>query len=155
MHLSQYSGYGLRVLIYVGLQGERLSTISEIAGAYDISGNHLMKVVQQLAAEGFVFSKRGKKGGIRLAVSPEQLSVGQVVRRMEPNLGVADCMRGERQCCLVSKCRLRARLVEASEAFLSVLDEVRLAEILHGNAHQMVLRGLLGQDADRIGCHVH
>ncbi len=146
MHLTQYSGYGLRVLVYVGLQDDRLSTIAEIAEAYDVSKNHLMKVVQQLAAEGFVFTKRGKNGGIRLASSPEKVSVGQVVRKLEPNFGVADCFHPDRNCKLFPACRLRAKLVKASEAFLGVLDEVTLADILADSSHQTILRQLLGQD---------
>jgi len=165
MHLTQYSGYGLRVLIYTGLQEDRLSTIAEIAEAYDISKNHLMKVVQQLASEGFVFTKRGKNGGIRLASSPEKVCVGQVVRKLEPNFGVADCFHRDRDCKLFPACRLRAKLVEASEAFLGVLDEVTLADLLADPSHQATLRHLLGQNdsgsvkapdrAARIPCAVH
>lgn len=146
MRLTQYSGYGLRALMYVGLKGEELSTIAEIAEAHGISRNHLMKVVQQLAAEGFVYSRRGKNGGIRLAAPPDRLSVGEVVRALEPNFGVADCMRADRNCVLVGVCRLRAKLREASEAFLHVLDEVTLADLLDGPGHQLVMRELLGQE---------
>ncbi len=147
MRLTQYSGYGLRALMYVGLKGEELSTIADIAEAHDISRNHLMKVVQQLAAEGFVYSRRGKNGGIRLARDPENLTVGEVVRALEPNFGVADCMRSNKECLLVNVCRLRSKLAEASGAFLAVLDDVTLADLLEGDAHQVVLRDLLGQEA--------
>lgn len=147
MRLTQYSGYGLRALMYVGLKGEELSTIADIAEAHDISRNHLMKVVQQLAAEGFVYSRRGKNGGIRLARSPDSLTVGEVVRALEPNFGVADCMRSRKECLLVNVCRLRSKLTEASAAFLAVLDDVTLADLLEGEAHQIVLMDLLGQDA--------
>jgi Rrf2 family nitric oxide-sensitive transcriptional repressor len=146
MRLTQYSGYGLRALIYVGLKGEQLSTIAEIAEAHGISRNHLMKVVQQMAAEGFVYSRRGKNGGIRLASSADRISVGEVVRALEPSFGVADCMRADRKCVLVGVCRLRAKLREASEAFLRVLDDVTLADLLEGPAHQLVMRELLGQE---------
>lgn len=148
MHLTQYSGLGLRVLIYVGLQRERLSTIAEIADAYDISKNHLMKVVQQLAAEGFLHSRRGRNGGIRLAGAPEDLTIGGVVRRLEPNLAVAACMRAGQDCPLMPVCRLRGKLQEASNAFLGVLDEVTLADVLADGNHQETLRDLLGLERD-------
>jgi len=147
MRLTQYSGYGLRALMYVGLKGDELSTIAEIAEAHDISRNHLMKVVQQLAAEGFVYSRRGKNGGIRLARNPDNLTVGEVVRALEPNFGVADCMRSKKECLLVNVCRLRSKLTEASAAFLAVLDDVSLADLLEGEAHQVVLMNLLGQES--------
>ncbi len=150
MRLTKYSGYGLRALIYVGLKGEELSTIAEIAEAHEISRNHLMKVVQQLAAEGFVYSRRGKNGGIRLARSPDRLAVGEVIRALEPNWGVADCMRSAHECSMATVCRLRSKLAEASAAFLAVLDDVTLADLLDDESHQAVLRELLGQESGSV-----
>lgn len=143
MHLTQFSGYGLRVLIYTGLKGEQLSTIAEIAEAYGISRNHLMKVVQQLGSRGFLYSRRGKNGGVRLALSPDDIRIGAVVRAMEPNWRVADCMRSAEDCALTPACRLRRKLRDANQAFLDVLDEMTLAEVLHDQAHRNTLRELL------------
>lgn len=143
MRLTQFSGYGLRVLIYAGLRGDQLSTIAEIAEAYGISKNHLMKVVQQLVSEGFLRSRRGKKGGVQLARHPEQISIGEVVVAMEPGFGMAECMRQGNECALTPACRLRAKLKEANEAFLSVLDDVALSDILHDEPHQAKLCQLL------------
>lgn len=143
MRLTQFSGYGLRVLIYAGLKGKQLSTIAEIADGYGISKNHLMKVVQQLVNEGFLYSRRGKNGGVRLAQDPDQITIGAVVLAMEPGFGVAECMRQGNECSLTPICRLRAKLNEANRAFLQVLDKVTLAEILHDQPHRDALRGLL------------
>ena len=74
MRLTTFSDYTLRVLMFLALNRERLATIPEIAAAYDISENHLMKVVHQLARSGVVESVRGKGGGIRLAREPEAVS---------------------------------------------------------------------------------
>ena len=147
MRLTQFSGYGLRVLMYVGLKGEELSTIAEIANAYGISRNHLMKVVQQLVSAGFLYSRRGKKGGVRLDGSPDGLRIGTIVKAMEPGFGVAECMRRGNACALTPACRLRAKLLRANQAFLDVLDEVTLAEILHDDVHQDTLRQLLDIEA--------
>lgn len=146
MRLTQFSGYGLRVLIYTGLKGDELSTIAEIAEAYQISKNHLMKVVQQLVNEGFLYSRRGKRGGVRLAREPDQISVGAVVLAMEPGFGVAECMREGNSCTLTPACRLRAKLQEANRAFMQVLDAVTIADVLHDSTHQDALRGLLQLD---------
>lgn len=143
MRLTQFSGYGLRVLMYTGLKGDNLSTIAEIADAYGISKNHLMKVVQQLVNEGFLESRRGKGGGVRLVDRTDRVRIGTVVRAMEPGFAVAECMRHGNQCSLTPACRLRATLQQANEAFLAVLDEVTLADILHDREHQATLRELL------------
>ena len=143
MRLTQFSGYGLRVLIYVGLKGKQLTTITEIADGYGISKNHLMKVVQQLSNEGFLYSRRGKNGGVRLAREPEQITIGSVVVAMEPGFGVAECMRQGNECVLTPVCRLRAKLNEANRAFLQVLEKVTLADILFDQPHRSALRQLL------------
>lgn len=143
MRLTQFSGYGLRVLIYAGLKGEELSTIAEIAEAYGISKNHLMKVVQQLVNEGFLHSRRGKKGGVRLARSSEQISIGEVIVAMEPGFGITECMRQSEECKLTPSCRLRTALRQANRAFLEVLEGIALSDILHDQPHRSELRRLL------------
>lgn len=130
MRLTQYTDFSLRVLIYLGLNDDRRCTIREISVAYDISRNHLMKVVQQLAAEGFVDSARGVGGGLTLSSPPAQLNVGRIVRAMEPDLGLVECMRPGNACVITPACSLTGMLVEARQAFLDVLDQYSLADIL-------------------------
>ncbi len=130
MRLTQYTDFSLRVLIYLGLQPDSRCTIREISEAYGISRNHLMKVVQQLAAEGYVESTRGVGGGLRLAHSPGRLGIGDVVRAMEPDMGLVECMRSKNECAITGACRLHGMLAEARDAFLQVLDRYTLADIL-------------------------
>ena len=67
MRLTTFSDYTLRTLMYLALHPDRFVTIAEIAAAYRISSNHLMKVAQHLAASGDVMTLRGQHGGLRLA----------------------------------------------------------------------------------------
>jgi len=147
MRLTQYTDFSLRVLIYLGLNDERRCTIREISAAYGISRNHLMKVVQQLAAEGFIDSVRGVGGGLTLARPAAELSIGRIVRAMEPDLGLVECMRPGNQCVITPACALTGMLVEARKAFLEVLDGYRLSDILTA-PHRQALSKLLA-------IHVH
>ena len=130
MRLTQYTDFSLRVLIYLALRPERRCTIREISEAYAISHNHLMKVVQKLANEGFVHSTRGVGGGLNLARKPADIVIGDVVRCMEPDLGLVECMRPENQCVITSVCALAGMLVDSRKAFLAVLDDHTLDQIV-------------------------
>ena len=131
MHLTIHADYGLRLLMYLGVRRESLSTVQEVADAYGVSAHHLVKVAQHLAQQGFVHAVRGRKGGLELAREPEEIRVGDVVRRMESDLALVECFdRDKDRCTLTPVCRLRPVLFEALEAFLAVLDEVTLADLL-------------------------
>ena len=130
MRLTAFSDYTLRTLIYLALRPNELCTIDEIATAYGISGNHLMKVVQQAAQAGEVQTMRGQHGGLRLARAPETINVGTVLRRTEPDLNLAPCFGPDNECCIQPACVLQSALREALAAFLAVLDGVSLADLI-------------------------
>jgi len=130
MHLTVQADYALRTLMFVGLKGERLSTIAEIAAAYDISANHLMKVVHQLGVAGYVETIRGKKGGLRLARPAAAINLGELVRRIEPDLALVPCFAADAACAIQPACALQRVLGEALAAFLGVLDDYVLADLL-------------------------
>lgn len=129
MHITQYTDYALRVLIYLGASPER-ATIAEIAERYQISRSHLMKVVNQLVQEGYVEGTRGKGGGISLARPAEQIVIGEVVRRIEGSFELVECFGADNQCRIAPACRLKSALNQALKAFLGVLDGYTLADFL-------------------------
>jgi Rrf2 family nitric oxide-sensitive transcriptional repressor len=133
MKLTTFSDYTLRVLMFLALSRERLATIPEIAAAYGISENHLMKVVHQLARSGVIESVRGKGGGIRLARAPEDIRIGAVVRASEGAAPIVECLSDDdaANCRIAPACRLAAVLVSAFEALFAKLDEYTLADLVH------------------------
>ena len=130
MRLTAFSDYGLRVLMYLALHGERLATIGEIAHAYDVSENHLMKVVHHLAQHGPVETIRGKGGGMRLARRPTDINIGKVVRESEDNTFVECFDKASSDCRIASACRLKGVLGEAVDAFFASLERYTLADLL-------------------------
>src|SRR5215471_4474246 len=126
MKLTRYTDYALRVLIYVGLRPEGFASIAEIAERYDISENHLMKVVQHLGRGGFLTTTRGRGGGVRLGRASDAIRIGDVVRLTETDFDIADCAH----CAIENSCRLTSIFSTATAAFMAVLDRYTLADII-------------------------
>lgn len=151
MRLTVYADYSLRLLIYLALQGEGLTTISKVAEAYGISRHHLVKVGHRLGLEGYITTIRGQNGGMRLARTATEINVGEVVRRMEPDIALVPCFHPvDALCPIVPACLLRNAMEQARIAFLAVLDGYTLADLTKPRAS---LQGLLGivQSPDRPG----
>lgn len=130
MRLTRYSDYALRVLMYMGVSGERLVTIDEISDAYGISRNHVMKVVYNLGRLGHIRTVRGRNGGMTLAREPGAINLGKLVREMENDLALVECLGPDNRCCLAPGCLLKGALDEAMAAFMGVLDRYTLADLI-------------------------
>jgi len=131
MRLTLYSDYALRALMYLAVKGETLSTVQEIAAAYDISVNHLMKLVTELGRAGIVETVRGRHGGLRLAKAPEDINIGALVRRTEDDGRHVECFEAAtNHCRITASCKLRHKLHEALDAYYAVLDGVTLADLV-------------------------
>jgi Rrf2 family transcriptional regulator, nitric oxide-sensitive transcriptional repressor len=142
MRLTVFTDYTLRTLLYLALHPQRLARITDIAGAYGISANHLMKVVHQLGQAGDIVTLRGQHGGLRLARPPAEINLGAVIRRTEPDMEIAPCF-GSTSCCIIhAECGISRALGEALQAFLGVLDRYTLADLLAGRRDP--LANLLG-----------
>jgi Rrf2 family nitric oxide-sensitive transcriptional repressor len=130
MRLSSFSDYTLRVLMYLGVQPDRLATIAEIAAIHEISESHLMKVVHQLGRSGYIETVRGKGGGMRLALPPMKIVLGEVIRQTEGDSAMAECFAANSTCRILSACRLKSILGEALNAMFLVFDDYTLADLL-------------------------
>lgn len=153
MRLTNYSDYALRTLMYLAVIPDRntLATITDIANSYQISRSHLTKIIHQLAQIGYIESIRGKNGGLRLAKPAEAIILGEVIRQTEPDFDLVACFtppesESETQssqtehtintvtnpkCCAIAPvCQLKSVFIEATQAFLAVLDQYTLADIV-------------------------
>ncbi|MBV9750605.1 MAG: Rrf2 family transcriptional regulator [Acetobacteraceae bacterium] len=145
MHLTVYTDYSLRLLMYLAVKREDRATIGEVAVAYGIAKNHLTKVAHQLGLAGYVGTVRGKGGGLQLAKPAEQIGLGDVVRRTESDMALVPCFEPLcAPCPIVPACGLRGALHEARQAFLSALDRYTLADLV---AQRTALQELLSMPA--------
>ena len=143
MRLTMYSDYALRMLMYLALKPDELATIQDVAEAYAISRNHLMKIAQELGRTGFVETVRGRGGGLRLNMRPSDIRVGDVIRATEDDFRLVECFDPARNRCVISgPCRLRGALSEALGAYLAVLDRFTLADLVSDRSPLEELLGL-------------
>ena len=147
MRLTVYTDYALRVLMYLALKEDELATIAEISVSYGISRNHLMKVAHQLGVAGYVETVRGRGGGLRLARRIEAIGLGEVVRFTEPDMAIVSCLKPiDAPCALRPSCVLRQALQKSRDAFMSVLDDYTLSDLVRPRGR---LVGLLAISHDK------
>jgi Rrf2 family transcriptional regulator, nitric oxide-sensitive transcriptional repressor len=147
MRLTTFTDYSLRVLIYLGTHSNQQAAVGEIALAYGISRNHLMKVILFLAAEGYVVTMRGKGGGVRLKHDPDRIRIGDIVRKSEAGSVLVECYSPETSECRIERsCLLRGAFQKAVQAFYAVLDTYTLADLV---ANHTSLESLLRKSSAR------
>ena len=151
MRLTVYTDYTLRVMIYLTLKykGGEVATIDEMAQAYGISRNHLMKIVNELSQSGYIETTRGRAGGARLARAPNRISLGEVVRMAEKDFAVVQCQEAglEMDCAVFQACNLKRGLRRAVDAFMQELDKMTFEEAVSAPT---VAASLLGMDGEAV-----
>lgn len=120
--------------MYAALKEGALVTIQDVADAYGISKNHLMKVAFQLGRHGLLETVRGRNGGLRLGRPPGKIGLGEIVRLTEEDFTMVECFDpATNSCAITHTCRLRGVLSKALKAYLAVLDEYTLADLIEKN----------------------
>ena len=140
VHLTQFSDYSLRLVLYLACHPEQVVSVDEISRAFGISRHHLVKVVQTLTDLGVVEAQRGRGGGMRLAMRPAEINVGWLIRRTEPHFNLVECFDPETNTCPIAPaCGLKGALYRAQQAFLAVLDEYTLGDFQSRRAELVTL----------------
>lgn len=130
MRLNQASDFALRILMFLG-QSKEPKTVDQIAMQLKLVKSHVMKIIAKLVKAELLVSQRGRAGGITLARKPEEISVGQIVRTIEADFAIVECMLDKpSDCVFASRCKLRNVMGNARQAFLAELDRETLASIL-------------------------
>ena len=134
MQLTQFTDYSLRALIFIALK-QNSCTISDIAQAYTISQNHLLKIIHNLSKLGLIKTTRGRNGGIVMAANPLNINLRTIVEALEPHFDLVPCFSKEKaNCCIAPVCKLKTILYEAQNAFLKVLEQFTLADVMHNKS---------------------
>lgn len=143
MRLTLYSDLSLRLLMYLAVKEKTTASVREVSEAYRISRGHLIKIVQELTGSGFVETVRGRTGGVRLRRPADEIVVGDVLRATERDFRLAECFSSRTSKCVIAPvCRLRVVLHSAMLAFLDVVDEVTVADLVARPSRLGVIFGI-------------
>lgn len=139
MQLTHFTDLGLRVLMYLSHPEQHGSpvTISEIAERFEVSRNHLVKVVHFMGQQGWLLTTRGKGGGLALAQPPQAYRLGTLIRTLEGATELIDCSAPP--CSLRGRCQLKGILDKAMAAFFAALDEYTLAHATASPTHEVIV----------------
>jgi Rrf2 family nitric oxide-sensitive transcriptional repressor len=130
MRLTSFTDYGFRMLMRLASEPGRAFSTAELADEFGLSRNHLSKIMQKLAANDIVESRRGGGGGAVLAQPADQIRLGAVIRLLEEGQPLVECLSANGGACTIDgQCRLKVRLRAAEAAFLADLDRSTLADI--------------------------
>ncbi|AXY00104.1 MULTISPECIES: nitric oxide-sensing transcriptional repressor NsrR [Vibrio] len=137
MQLTSFTDYALRTLIYLAsLPKDELTNITEVTDLFGVSRNHMVKVINRLGQLGYVHTVRGKNGGIRLMKPAKAITIGGVVRDLEP-LDLVNC--SVEFCHITPACRLKEKLAQAKMAFLAALDDCTIEDLITDNSDLLIL----------------
>ncbi|MGL5360853.1 MAG: Rrf2 family transcriptional regulator [Shewanella sp.] len=139
MQLTRYTDFGVRTLMYLAVQPDRTSLfrIAEITQVFDLSPNHVSKIVHHLGKLGYLETIRGKMGGFRLGKPANEINVGLLVRALENSLAPIDCTKP--YCRFTPACQLKGVLAQAVEAYLNVLDQYTLQDVVSNRSELLAL----------------
>lgn len=150
MQLNSFTDYSLRVLVYAAAHQDRRCLTADVAASFGISRHHVVKVVNELQHLGYVTTVRGRAGGFRLALPPDRISIGEVVRKTESAMVIVECFdRQTNTCPLARACGLKGVLSEAFDAFLAVLDRYSIGDMVANPRWASRLIQLLPATAER------
>ena len=136
MQLSKFTDYTFRVLIYMATSKQELFTVEQLAKVLEVSEHHLKKVVYKLAQTQYVISMKGRGGGIKLAVPPKAINLGEVLRITEDNLYLVDCIHSGTVCNFLGDktCKLKEIITESTNQFMKEFSKYTLQDVLDGSA---------------------
>lgn len=130
MRLTSFTDYGLRMLMRLASAPGRTFSTADLAEEFQLSRNHLIKIMQQLGRAGLVETRRGGGGGATLARAPNDIRLGEVVLVLEEGQALVECFQPNGGDCTVDGCcRLKTRLRVAEMAFIENLNRSTLADV--------------------------
>jgi Rrf2 family protein len=133
MRLTRAGEYGVRCILYLSSKGVGvLCKRRQIADTMDIPDQFLGKIAQQLARAGYIEIVQGAKGGLKLVVAPEKLTLLDVVESVIGEIFLNDCILRPDSCNRSNSCAAHRVWYKARNQLRDTLREATFADLLNG-----------------------
>ena len=131
MYLSKFTDYSFRIVMYLGNNPDKLSTVDELSSILGLSTHHVKKIVYKLSTNNYILSLKGRNGGIKLGMDPKDINLGKLLEITEDNLDILECFSIENNTCSLNNCcKLKPIINDALESFKLELSKYTLDDIL-------------------------
>ena len=131
MYLSKFTDYSFRILMYLGNNPDKLSTVDELSSILGLSTHHVKKIVYKLSTNNYILSLKGRNGGIKLGMYPKDINLGKLLEITEDNLDILECFSIENNTCSLNNCcKLKPIINDALESIKLELSKYTLDDIL-------------------------
>lgn len=131
MYLSKFTDYSFRILMYLGNNPDKLSTVDELSSILGLSTHHVKKIVYKLSTNNYILSLKGRNGGIKLGMDPKDINLDKLLEITEDNLDILECFSIENNTCSLNNCcKLKPIINDALESFKLELSKYTLDDIL-------------------------
>ncbi|MBU5455162.1 RrF2 family transcriptional regulator [Caproiciproducens sp. MSJ-32] len=131
MYLSKFTDYSFRSLLYLANHRDKICTVEELSKELDISEHHLKKIIHKLAKTEYIVSMKGRSGGLKLGLEPEEINLGEVLKITEDNLNIAECFSKKEVCPYIDGgCKLKGIMRSSLNKFLDEFSKYTLKDLL-------------------------
>ena len=137
LRFSTKGRYGTRIMIELASRyGKGLVFLKDIAKCQDLSSGYLEQILPYLKSAGLVNSRRGARGGYALSRPPSKITLREIIRALEGDLTVVDCVAETALCSKAKSCKSRNVWVEVSRRIEDVLDSFTLQDIVEWEGNE-------------------
>lgn len=132
MRISTRSRYGLRMVLDIAIYGQESPVrIVDVARRQNLSVKYLEKLIRMLKTKGFINSKRGPRGGHMLARPLGDISIGELVRTLEGDGELVECIHSAKYCRSSAECLTRRIWMGAARAMFRALDDITISDLIN------------------------
>jgi len=129
MKINRATDYGVRLMVYLASQGEKIVPRAEVASAMDIPSEFLAKIAQSLARAGLLEIRQGRAGGYRLKRPPTEITLLEVVEALEGEICLNVCVGHPESCRFSPTCKVHLVWEAARDGLRDLLGSIRLTNL--------------------------